>query len=67
MKRELKETTARECMIQGTANRKAHPDEKGTERSIDIATAIESPVNRKAHPDEKGTESVKVVLFEVVK
>ena len=38
-------------------HRKAHPDEKGTERIPYLAANIAADVYRKAHPDEKGTES----------
>ena len=38
-------------------NRKAHPDEKGTERLARSGLASNRASNRKAHPDEKGTES----------
>ena len=36
-------------------NRKAHPDEKGTESLMGQSAEAEK-MNRKAHPDEKGTE-----------
>jgi len=42
--------------LQQLSNRKAHPDEKGTESCIGIGTRL-LDLDRKAHPDEKGTES----------
>jgi len=39
-------------------DRKAHPDEKGTERTNRRGLAGMGGSDRKAHPDEKGTESV---------
>ncbi len=37
-------------------SRKAHPDEKGTERILLLPLLDLCYVRRKAHPDEKGTE-----------
>ena len=55
MKRELKVQVERlQVVLKG--NRKAHPDEKGTERAISRNPSIIRMENRKAHPDEKGTE-----------
>jgi len=56
MKRELKAVTISAYRVNGLADRKAHPDEKGTERGS--TSSIDRPIdsNRKAHPDEKGTE-----------
>ena len=39
------------------ADRKAHPDEKGTERAKSDFVILLYSIYRKAHPDEKGTES----------
>ncbi len=57
MRRELKDADEIDttCLILG---RKAHPDEKGTERSADGQGITRTLVGRKAHPDEKGTERV---------
>ena len=55
MKRELKDLLARNIRAQGDIDRKAHPDEKGTERCRRHLQARPEQ-NRKAHPDEKGTE-----------
>jgi len=57
MKRELK---ARICPSERPGfrqNRKAHPDEKGTESLRDLFFNESGSYYRKAHPDEKGTES----------
>ncbi len=39
-------------------DRKADPDEKGTESSLSENLAWQGGLYRKADPDEKGTESV---------
>ena len=61
MKRELKVTLGERQYRALDGNRKAHPDEKGTERLL-VGAVYEIPVAyRKAHPDEKGTESIYAV------
>jgi len=57
MKRELKELFQDHGMRCWVDNRKAHPDEKGTERFVRMPSRACPDQNRKAHPDEKGTES----------
>ncbi len=55
MKRELKGEKLTE-IVMGLRNRKADPDEKGTERHPTHPLCNQCP-HRKADPDEKGTES----------
>ena len=63
MKRELKAfSLIASCAIL-QKNRKAHPDEKGTESVPPLACSVHKARNRKAHPDEKGTESQKAVRY----
>jgi len=57
MKRELKGESEELLDLATFFDRKAHPDEKGTERQDAIGVSLEVSDNRKAHPDEKGTES----------
>ncbi len=57
MKRELKASKSLVAHNWHPYNRKAHPDEKGTERTNYTKCDIFFNANRKAHPDEKGTES----------
>ena len=57
MKRELKAHSVYGRVFALHPYRKAHPDEKGTERATSSCFSdSEAKVNRKAHPDEKGTE-----------
>ena len=58
MKRELKDDHDRGLEFPYVENRKAHPDEKGTESFLwpQLLHACRRQ-DRKAHPDEKGTES----------
>jgi len=56
MKRELK-AEAQRIIRSENKDRKAHPDEKGTESQLLLGLAQEVH-HRKAHPDEKGTESI---------
>ena len=58
MKRELKGLTSAGRILTAAFNRKAHPDEKGTERLMKFSTSGPLLWDRKAHPDEKGTESL---------
>jgi len=55
MKRELKDRLGKSRYVL-IWNRKAHPDEKGTESGFDRSHR-QPRIHRKAHPDEKGTES----------
>ncbi len=55
MRRELKAIINRQ-LAWHTQRRKAHPDEKGTERWVMSVRAELAIPGRKAHPDEKGTE-----------
>ena len=57
MKRELKVHLVIVYMVNGKSNRKAHPDEKGTESFTLTLISGSRYAYRKAHPDEKGTES----------
>ncbi len=57
MKRELKGESTSTLLLAPGSNRKAHPDEKGTERNMIRSDGLTASANRKAHPDEKGTES----------
>ena len=45
-----------EDTLTNVTNRKAHPDEKGTESKFLLSLGFLF-LHRKAHPDEKGTES----------
>ena len=54
MKRELKGALS-DFKASPGAYRKAHPDEKGTERNFYLLH-LAWKRDRKAHPDEKGTE-----------
>ena len=56
MKRELKDSTTPTSDGRNYTNRKAHPDEKGTESPVCTGWKFVERDNRKAHPDEKGTE-----------
>ena len=56
MKRELKGIDAVGIGAGVFDHRKAHPDEKGTERGLDYLPFGGVAPHRKAHPDEKGTE-----------
>ncbi len=56
MRRELKEKVYRRSRAR-CKGRKAHPDEKGTERIGCKGNIGGEDTRRKAHPDEKGTES----------
>ncbi len=56
MKRELKVYVRGADENCRALNCKAHPDEKGTERSSVSAHERPSNSNCKAYPDEKGTE-----------
>ena len=58
MKRELKAECSPAPTTVQLENRKAHPDEKGTESIYSMGWLAADVDNRKAHPDEKGTESV---------
>ncbi len=64
MKRELKDQLPHLMMMVGQQNRKAHPDEKGTESHVGLSKILICE-NRKAHPDEKGTESLEREGFSI--
>ena len=56
MKRELKGDDIRQGRNLVRGDRKAHPDEKGTESRMPTWIIWSGLRYRKAHPDEKGTE-----------
>ena len=58
MKRELKVVCLYQSLCSWLYNRKAHPDEKGTESLCCFDDLHELRGHRKAHPDEKGTERI---------
>ena len=60
MKRELKVICHNHYQALQFIDRKAHPDEKGTERTYAPLDVEDDDEDRKAHPDEKGTESTKM-------
>ncbi len=55
MKRELKDN-ARLASRMNRSDRKADPDEKGTESYVAVIQGLKDSAHRKADPDEKGTE-----------
>ena len=58
MRRELKDRLVYLSHLAYEDGRKAHPDEKGTERLGMGFLLTLRILCRKAHPDEKGTESI---------